>query len=93
MMFSSTRDGPPNLYVQSWDGTDAPARLTRSDNPQYPQAIGLENGFAVFMEQRPGSNDVGFVRLRERRQRMETFACCSTGRTTSKPRPCRSTID
>jgi eukaryotic-like serine/threonine-protein kinase len=65
IVFSSTRDGPPNLYVQSWDGTGAATRLTKSDNPQYPQAIGSENGFVVFIEQRPGSNDLGLVRLRE----------------------------
>jgi eukaryotic-like serine/threonine-protein kinase len=65
VMFSSTRDGPPNLYVQSWDGTGAATRLTTSDNPQYPQVIGSENGFAIFIEQRPGSNDLGLVRLRE----------------------------
>jgi Tol biopolymer transport system component len=65
VVFSSTRDGPPNLYVQSWDGTGAATRLTTSDNPQYPQAIGSKNGFVVFMQQRQGSNDVGLARLRE----------------------------
>jgi hypothetical protein len=66
IVFGSTRTGPSNLYVQSWDGTGMATRLTTSENPQFPLAVGSSNESVLFLEQRTATgNDIGIVQLRK----------------------------
>ncbi len=50
VVFSSERDGSPNLYWKAADGTGAVERLTESENALYPYAFTPDGSQLVFLE-------------------------------------------
>jgi serine/threonine-protein kinase len=50
IVFASSRNGNPNLYLQSADGTGTPERLTDSVLPQFPTSISPDEKRIVLFE-------------------------------------------
>ena len=53
VVFSSTREGVPNLYWRPADGTGLVERLAPSPNDQYPHAVSLDGKHLVYREHGP----------------------------------------
>ena len=51
VVFTSTRDGPPNLYVKNADGTGEAERLTEGTDPQTPHDVTEDGRTVVFWSQ------------------------------------------
>ncbi|HEU5256867.1 MAG TPA: hypothetical protein VFU28_12805 [Vicinamibacterales bacterium] len=64
LIYTSTRNGTQNIYVQAADGTGSAIRLTDSRNQQVPTAITADGTRIVFYEQsRPGQRDLRLLTL------------------------------
>jgi len=64
LLFISSRDGSPNLYVQRADGTGVVERLTKNTNPQFVPTLSPDATHVVLLEQRSGTgNDLMLLRL------------------------------
>ena len=56
--FTSTRDGPSNLFSQAADGSGSAERLTTSAYSQYPSSWSPDGKRLAFYELRPGADDI-----------------------------------
>ncbi len=64
VVFSSTREGPPNLFWRAADGTGAVERLTDSPNEQDAYAFSPDGTRLVFREIRPDTGeDLGVLSM------------------------------
>ena len=50
VFFSSTRNGPPNIYSRAADGTGSAERVTTSDNLQWPQSWSADGQTLLMLE-------------------------------------------
>ena len=50
VLFSSTRNGPPNIYSRAADGTGSAERVTTADSMQFPQSWSADGQTLVMME-------------------------------------------
>jgi serine/threonine-protein kinase len=55
VLFSSTRDGPANLYAQAADGTGVVQRLTTSDTAQFLNSVTPDGAYALVTQWSPKS--------------------------------------
>ena len=55
VLFSSTRDGPSNVYWKAADGTGTVERLTESANSQWSYSLSPDGQSLVLREQQPGT--------------------------------------
>jgi serine/threonine-protein kinase len=67
VLFTSERDGPPNIYRQSVDATGPAERLTTAANPQMPMSVTPDGSAAVFRENAP-NYDLLLLRLDDTRE-------------------------
>jgi eukaryotic-like serine/threonine-protein kinase len=64
ILFSSTRNGPANLYAQRIDGTGTAERVTDSSSSQISTTMTPDGAFAVVLEQHNTTgNDLMLLRL------------------------------
>ena len=64
IVFSSARNGPPNLFWQAFDGTGPTERLTTSPNQQIPSSFSIDQSRLVFQELvADGRSDIGLLTL------------------------------
>jgi Tol biopolymer transport system component len=63
LIFSSTRAGPDNLFVQAADGTGTATRLTESSNTQYPTGITPDSTQVIFSENTSQQRNIWLLKL------------------------------
>jgi len=61
LFFSTERGGPRNIFAQAADGTGVPARLTESDNAQFPTSVSPDGTRLVFTEMASATAPAGDV--------------------------------
>ena len=79
IIFSSSREGTPNIFWKAADGTGPVERLTRSDSVQFPFSISPDGAHVVFRDSPPsGGIDLALLSLEDERHETKLLGSAFT---------------